>query len=229
MSEVALAIVARYPEVGTGKTRLAQSIGAQFTFQLYRSFLQDLATRFAGWKYDLVWAYTPPEQDFLACVHALLAEPPEVPMLAVPQRGSDFAARLHHVFQDTARRGFTQTILISSDSPQVSRELIVQAHQGLEHADVVLGPAEDGGYYLIAMREPHDVFSGIPMSTDVVLAQTIEKARHLNLKVHVLATLFDIDTRLDLQRLANLLQAEPALAPATAACLALISKRGLLA
>ena len=228
MSEIALVIMARYPEVGKGKTRLAQSIGAESTYQLYQAFLQDLARRFAGWKYEVIWAYTPPDQDFLAYANTLLPEP-EVPMRAVPQQGPDLGARLYQVFQTTAQQKFTQTILIGSDSPQVRREIILQAQQGLEHADVVLGPAEDGGYYLIAMRQPYDVFSGIPMSTDVVLEKTIEKAHQQNLKVHLLETLFDIDTQLDLQRLASLLQAEPALAPATAACLATMKKRGFLA
>ncbi|GCE19761.1 TIGR04282 family arsenosugar biosynthesis glycosyltransferase [Dictyobacter kobayashii] len=227
MSDTALAIMARYPELGKGKTRLARSLGAEVTLDLYRAFLQDLASRFAGWKYDLIWAYTPVERDFLSFLDTLIPAP-EIPMQAFPQEGPDLGVRLHNVFMTTARHQFARTILIGSDSPQVGREHLLQAQQALESADVVLGPAEDGGYYLIAMREPHDVFSDIPMSTDVVLEMTIEKARQLGLKVQLLETLFDIDTQADLQRLASLLQANPSLAPATAVCLDDIKKRGFL-
>ena len=84
----------------------------------------------------------------------------------------------------------------------------------------MLGPAEDGGYYLIAMREPHDVFSDIPMSTNVVLQLTIEKAQHQGLSVHLLESLFDVDELPELLRLAELLREEHTRAPATAIYLA---------
>ncbi|GLV58908.1 hypothetical protein KDH_57360 [Dictyobacter sp. S3.2.2.5] len=227
MSDTALAILARYPELGQGKTRLAQGLGAELTLELYRAFLRDLACRFMGWQYDVIWAYTPVEKDFVSCVRLLIARP-AAQVRTVPQRGPDLGARLHNVFQETARAGFAYTVLISSDSPQVSREIIERARRALDDADVALGPAEDGGYYLIAMRDPHDVFSAIPMSTDVVLDMTIDKARQQGLRVQLLDTLFDIDTRSDLQRLADLLRADATLAPATAACLNEIDKRGFL-
>lgn len=227
MSDTVLAIMARYPELGKGKTRLAQGLGAELTLELYRSFLQDLAVRFMDQEYGVVWAYTPLERDFAACVRSLISRP-DASVWAVPQQGPDLGARLHNVFYETVQAGFARTVLIGSDSPQVSWEIVARARRALEDADVVLGPAEDGGYYLIAMREPHDVFSDIPMSTEVVLEMTIEKARQQGLNVQLLDTLFDIDTRSDLQRLADLLQADAELAPATAACLNEIYKRGLL-
>src|SRR5258707_15096458 len=113
-----------------------------------------------------------------------------------------------------------KTIVIASDAPHISHALISQAQEALDGADVVLGPAEDGGYYLIAMRKPHDVFSGIPMSTQHVLHMTVDKAHHLGLSVHLLEPLFDIDEFPDLFRLAHILQKEQPLAPATPACLA---------
>jgi glycosyltransferase A (GT-A) superfamily protein (DUF2064 family) len=83
----------------------------------------------------------------------------------------------------------------------------------------VLGPSADGGYYLIAMREPYDVFSGIPMSTEVVNQMTIEAAERQGLRVSQLETLFDVDELPDLQRLARLLSGDSSLAPLTAAYL----------
>jgi glycosyltransferase A (GT-A) superfamily protein (DUF2064 family) len=102
----------------------------------------------------------------------------------------------------------------------MSREIVAHAREALNEADVVLGPADDGGYYLIAMRKPNDVFSGVPMSTSVVTQRTIELAERQGLSVRLLEPLFDIDELPDLLRLAQLLEADSTLAPVTATHLA---------
>lgn len=219
MSDTALAIVARYPEAGKTKTRLARAIGNEEAAELYRAFLTDLARRFAGASFDLHWAFTPPAINYQSFV-ATLAPMQARYMACFPQQGDDFGTRLHNVFRQTAARNYPYTVLIGSDSPHICRETVAQARVALDEADVVLGPAEDGGYYLIAMREPHDVFSGIPMSTDVVLRMTIELARSQGLSVRLLEPLFDVDELPDLQRLARALEEDAALAPVTAAYLA---------
>jgi len=226
MSDTALAIMARYPEKGKIKTRLARSIGEEATLDLYQAFLCDLACRFAGWTYDLYWAYTPAEQDFAAFVATLISEHTER-ISVFPQQGLDLGPRLYQVFHTLQVRQFCRTIVIGSDSPQISRATIQQAQQALDTVDVVLGPAEDGGYYLIAMHEPHDLFSGIPMSTEVVLQMTIEKAQKQGLSVHLLEPLFDIDELPDLIHLAELLQQDSSFAPYTAAYLAELKKEYL--
>jgi uncharacterized protein len=219
MSDTALVIMARYPAKGMIKTRLASRLGAAATLELYQAFVTDLAQRFAGGDCDLHWAYTPAATDFDRCV-ATLAELDASLWRSFPQQGAELAARLQHAFYTTSARHFQKTIVIASDAPHISQAIISQAQQALHSADIVLGPAEDGGYYLIAMREPHDVFRGIPMSTQHVLQMTVEKARVQGLSVHLLEPLFDVDELPDLVRLADLLQREQALAPATAACLA---------
>ena len=219
MSDTALVVMARYPEVGKTKTRLARTIGHDETVRLYQAFLTDLAQRFAGQLYDLHWAYTPAEVDYYAFV-ATLAPACAQHMQCFPQQGADLGARLLNVFKWTHARQFERTIVTSSDSPQISREIVAQAREALHEADVVLGPAEDGGYYLIAMRKPYDVFSSVPMSTSVVMQRTIELAERQNLSVRLLEPLFDIDELPDLLRLAQLLEADRALAPVTAAYLA---------
>jgi len=224
MSDTALAIMARYPEKGKIKTRLAHTIGEEATLHLYQAFLYDLARRFANWTCDLHWVYTPTEHDFAAFVATLVPEHTKG-MSVLPQQGPDLGHRLYQVFHTLRMRQFRRIIVIGSDSPQISRATILQAQQALETADIVLGPADDGGYYLIAMHEPHDVFSAIPMSTEVVLQMTIEKAQKQRLSVHLLEPLFDIDEQPDLIRLAELLQQDSTLAPYTAACLAAIKQR----
>jgi rSAM/selenodomain-associated transferase 1 len=220
MADTALVIVARYPQVGTTKTRLARTLGNEETLQLYRAFLTDLALKFAGQPaHDLHWAYTPAGDDYIALMAEL------VPSLAghmrfFPQKGAGLGERLHNAFGRMYTQGYERTIIIGSDSPHIGVDAITGASCALAKADVVLGPAEDGGYYLIAMRRPHDVFRDIPMSTSAVLRMTIERAQRRGLEVSLQETLFDIDELPDLERLAQLLRADASLAPATAAYMA---------
>jgi uncharacterized protein len=223
MPDTALVIMARYPQIGTTKTRLARTIGDEETVRLYRAFLTDLAHKFAGQICDLHWAHTPAEVDYLSFI-ATLAPALIKHMFAFPQQGIDLGTRLHHVFRWTYDRAYQRTIVIGSDSPQMSLKTVEHARKALDKADVVLGPADDGGYYLIGMRRPYDVFSGIPMSTSVVAQKTIELAQSQGLKVHTLEHLFDIDELPDLLRLAQLLETNSSLAPETATCLATIKE-----
>ena len=219
MYDTALVIVARYPEVGKTKTRLACALGHEEATRLYQAFLTDLAQRFAGGGCHLHWTYTPPEADFATFVASLTPSHARA-VHCFPQEGKDLGSRLHAAFQWTHKRDFQRTILIGSDSPHISMATIDRARGALDGADVVLGPAEDGGYYLIAMRRPYDVFTGIPMSTGTVLRMTIELAEDQGLTVRLLEPLLDVDELPDLLRLAQLLEADCSLAPATAAHLA---------
>ncbi len=226
--DTALVIMARYPTPGRTKTRLARALGGLETATLYRAFLTDLAQRFSGQpSYTLHWAYTPAHVDYAGLVDTLAPEHAGT-MVCFPQQGDDLAARLLHAFQWTHAQGFRRTIVISSDTPHLPSTVVADARTALDNVDVVLGPADDGGYYLIAMREPHDVFSDIPMSTDVVLRMTIASARRQGLSVDQLPALFDVDELLDLLRLGALLERDSAQAPATAAYLVTI-KSAILA
>jgi rSAM/selenodomain-associated transferase 1 len=230
MSETtALAIMARYPEAGKTKTRLARSLGNDAVLHLYRAFLTDLAQRFGGAPdYTVHWVYTPAEVAYAEFIETL-APAAARSMRYVPQQGKDLNERLHNAFRWMASHDIKRTVLIGSDSPHVSREIIDQASAALETADVVLGPAEDGGYYLIAMRSPHDVFSGIPMSTPEVGELTVALAEQQGLRVHLLEPLLDVDELPDLQLLAALLEKNPSLAPATANAIAALSRTAFLA
>jgi rSAM/selenodomain-associated transferase 1 len=215
MSDTALVIMARYPQLGSIKKRLARTLGNEETLKLYQAFLSDLANHFSGQDYDLYWAYTPAEANFAAFITSL------VPDLArythcFPTHGANLGEHLLHAFRWTHQQGYPTTIVIGSDTPHITREIIVQAQEALQEANVVLGPADDGGYYLIAMREPHDVFSNIPMSTSMVTARTIACAHAQGLAVRLIEPLFDVDEHADLLRLAKLLETNSMLAPTTA-------------
>ena len=223
MSDTALVIMARYPQLGSIKKRLARTLGNEETLKLYQAFLSDLANHFSGQDYDLHWAYTPAETNFAAFMASL------VPDLArythcFPTQGANLGEHLLHAFRWTHQQGYPTTIVIGSDAPHITREIIVQAQEALQEANVVLGPADDGGYYLIAMREPHDVFSNIPMSTSMVTARTIARAHTQGLTVRLIEPLFDIDEHADLLRLAKLLETNSILAPTTAALIAYLAQ-----
>ncbi len=218
VADTALIIMARYPELGKTKTRLARMLGEQETLDLYRAFLKDIAQRHAGQQYIPCWAYTPAEVNYQELIATLTPEYATT-MRYFPQQGADFGTRLHNAFRWTQAQGFKYSILIGTDSPQMSREHILTARKALDQVDVALGPCDDGGYYLLGMSAAHNVFSGIPMSTNVVTHMTLEAAQRLGLTVRLLDTLFDVDELPDLVRLVRMLRKEPTLAPVTAAYL----------
>jgi rSAM/selenodomain-associated transferase 1 len=212
----ALVIVAKYPAPGRVKTRLGATIGYEQAALLYGAFLRDLAERFSQTAvvdgYDLLWACV----DDAATMAPILGAEARI----IVQRGDDFAERLYHICCDVAARGYTRTAILGSDSPQVPGATIAEAFAALRDAsaDVVLGPADDGGYYLVGLWNqpaPPDLFTGITMSTPLVFTQTVERARSLSLAVRVAPTTFDVDCEADLLHLAHALDAAPTLAPRT--------------
>lgn len=214
----ALVVVAKYPTPGHVKTRLGATIGLERSAQLYHAFLQDLAERFSRAAvadgYDLIWATI----DSPARMATILGADARI----IRQRGDDFAARLYHICCDVAALGYARTIILGSDSPQAPTRVVTQALAHLETHDVVLGPADDGGYYLVGIHNqpaPPDIFSGIAMSTSQVMAQTLERAHKLGLSVRQIEVTFDVDTEMDMIRLAQILDATPSLAPRTHAVL----------
>ncbi len=194
----ALAIMARYPAVGEVKSRLAKVIGSARACELYRAFLRDLDARFASGRRTVVWVFHPPECDFASLVTPGAR--------CIPQQGTDLGARMLACLRQLSSEGFDRVIMIGADVPHVRDEWLDEAELALDDADVVLGPSADGGYYLIAMREAHDVFTGIEMSTGTVFDETIAKAAAAKLRVHRLPPTFDVDEIADLTRLQDLLR-----------------------
>ncbi|HKW21354.1 MAG TPA: TIGR04282 family arsenosugar biosynthesis glycosyltransferase [Ktedonobacterales bacterium] len=210
----ALVIVAKYPSPRRVKTRLGATIGYEQSALLYGAFLRDLAERFSQTAlvdgYDLLWACV----DEAALMEPILGADARI----ILQRGDDFAERLYYICCDVAALGYARTAILGSDSPQVPGTVIVEAFASLRGADVVLGPADDGGYYLVGLWNhpaPPDLFTGITMSTPLVFTQTLERAQSLGLAIRLAPTTFDVDSEADLPRLAHALDALPTLAPRT--------------
>jgi rSAM/selenodomain-associated transferase 1 len=222
----ALFIVARLPIAGLTKTRLGAAIGHEAAATLYGAFLCDLGRRFGAAAardgYDLYWYYAAPEgyddEDFAAYV------PAGSRLLRQPE--GDFGARLWHGFTALADLGYTRIVVLGSDSPQVPDAWVHEALAMLVTHDVAIGPACDGGYYLLGQRAdpaPADLFIGIQMSTAEVYAQTLARADAAGLRVATLPPTFDVDEAGDLARLRVALERAPsddaAPAPATLAAL----------
>jgi rSAM/selenodomain-associated transferase 1 len=220
----ALFLVARLPLVGQTKTRLGQAIGHEAAARLYQAFLTDLGERFtraaARDGYDLFWFYAAPDEaseaTFAACVPAGAG--------LIRQASGDFAARLWQGFETLAGRGYERVVVLGSDSPQVPAAWVAHAFASLETHEVVIGPARDGGYYLLGQRgAPIDLFSGITMSTPTVYAETLARAEAAGLSVALAPATFDIDEADDLYQLREALRAAPSIeadcAPATQALL----------
>ncbi|MCS6806721.1 MAG: TIGR04282 family arsenosugar biosynthesis glycosyltransferase [Acidobacteriota bacterium] len=197
-SAEALVIVAKYPEVGQVKTRLAKHFGDEPACRLYRAFIRDLEATFGNNPRPLYWAYTPPSSHFASVVRA--------GSRCFPQEGARLSERLLNIFRRLLAAGYQRVVVMGSDAPQMRREWVEEAFTALTHVDTVLAPAEDGGYNLIGMKEAHDVFSYVPMSTAHVLADTLERIRKLGLSVHLLPTSFDVDEIEDVEKLRQLIK-----------------------
>jgi glycosyltransferase A (GT-A) superfamily protein (DUF2064 family) len=147
--------------------------------------------------------------------------PAEFHLLA--QRGGDLSKRLVGATEDLVAGGFTSVCLINSDSPTAPTSVFAEAARLLSSPgeDVVIGPSEDGGYYLIGMRKPQPrLFEAIDWSTDRVCAQTLARAAEIGLSVRLLPACYDVDDRRTLHRLCSELLGSdtsdtPEIAPAT--------------
>jgi hypothetical protein len=118
----------------------------------------------------------------------------------VSQGESDLGEKLQRAFSDAFTDGIRGVICVGSDCPSISHDLLSEALRRLADHDLVIGPATDGGYYLIGMNQPQpDLFVGIDWGTERVLAQTLARAESLGLRVHQLAELSDVDEPCDLE------------------------------
>lgn len=117
------------------------------------------------------------------------------------QDGDDLGQRMWTAFRDGFEKGFKKIIIIGSDCPDITPEIIENGFAGLNHKDVVIGPSEDGGYYLIGSTKfIPEIFSTVPWSTEEVFSETVRILNEKNLVYFLLPTLNDIDTEEDLRK-----------------------------
>ena len=208
-----LVLMAKAPRPGAVKTRLAQSISVEGVTELYRCFLGDtmaLARSLSGVEVAMVC----PAAD----VEELTRWAPET-VEVVAQKGTGLAAGLTSVFAHFAMTG-EPVVAFNCDSPHLPASVLASAFEALTTHDVVVGPTEDGGYYLVGAKASHSsLFEVDGMGTQSALETLRARVHGLRLSVAFTDPFYDIDVESDLIRLAAELRDAPARAPRTAAWL----------
>lgn len=189
--ERSLLVFAKAPLPGKVKTRLARTMGDARATELYRRMGKAIIEAVRGGDFETAVVYSPAEA--LPAIRAWLGDSPRL----MPQGDGDLGQRMNTAIinaLETSRR----VCLIGTDSPDLDAARVSKAFEALGETDVVLGPARDGGYYLIALSEPHpELFEEIPWSTDGVLESTLTRANAAGLDVRLLETLTDVDDPAD--------------------------------
>jgi len=198
LERTVLAVMVKPPLPGSVKTRLVPLLTPEEAAGLYRSFMRDLFTNLAGADLDMETfiAAAPPAvyEDF----RGILPEGAGF----FRQEGQGLGDRIFNVFKTLENKGVSRAVVIGSDSPDLPPRFINDARSILIDPDVdmVLGPAQDGGFYLIGASLPLSgvIFHDIPWSGPEVLEKTIERAREAGLGVRLLGLWHDIDRPEDL-------------------------------
>jgi rSAM/selenodomain-associated transferase 1 len=238
----ALAVMTKAPQAGRVKTRLVPPLTPEEAAELNKCFLRDTATaissvccrRPAGDASKMQFEHAGASHSEAATARASAIAvytpvgaasaytdilPPDFSLL--PQRGDQFGERLYLALEDLFKCGFDSVGLIDSDSPTVPAKNFAEAVELLSTSEdrIVLGPSDDGGYYLIGVKKPHrHLFEQIDWSTERVLNQTIQRAIEIGLEVKLLPAGYDVDDDASLRRLYNELlgkQGDDSAAPST--------------
>jgi rSAM/selenodomain-associated transferase 1 len=196
MNMYALVIMAKAPVPNEVKTRLTPPLKPEEASYLYQNFLLDKIEQVKSIETRRFISYTPEKSEtfFRSIVPSGFS--------LISQAGADLGEKLVNVSNGLFAQGAEKVMMLDSDTPNLPTDYIKEALSLLDEVDVVIGPCEDGGYYLIGMRSfMPELFIGIPWSTSRVAELTIMKAQKLGLTVSLLQEWYDIDTAIDLKRL----------------------------
>ena len=201
MSEVshaqrALLFFVKDPAPGRVKTRLAADVGTGRAVEIYRALVETICARMPRGFCQVLVHFDPAEKQ------------PEVetwlrPLLPagtsfIPQCAGDLGARLTHAFSHAFLSGFAKAAVIGSDCVELDEAVIRDAFALLDTHDCALGPTQDGGYYLLALKTSQpSLFQNVAWSTEHTCVQTLDRARAARLRVALLPQLRDVDTESD--------------------------------
>lgn len=191
-----LIVFVRHPEPGQVKTRLARTCGDIFAAKIYGFFVDDLLAALASGSHHLEIFFTPAEREIE------IRQRFGGQFSYTPQQGEELGERMENAFRCCFAKGFAATLLIGSDSPDLTAEVIELAFHALEDGqDAVVGPAFDGGYYLIGFRSAafHPiVFQEMPWGEHNVCEKTLNRLQARGYRIHLAPSWHDIDTGEDL-------------------------------
>jgi len=193
-----VAVLTRAPS-SRGKTRLFEALGCAPDPRLLTALLLDTLDGVAVPGVVRVLSVTPAS----ACDEVVSLVPPGIGVMS--QAEGSLGERMRAVFASLFEHGARAVALIGSDLPGITPSIVADAFEALERdpGTIVLGPAADGGYYLVAATRVPDVFDGIAWGTGTVLAQTVAAAATAGLRVTLVDTVADVDTPDDLRRVAT--------------------------
>ena len=199
----ALMIFVKYPEPGMVKTRLTPGISSEEASDFHRAIASDIITAHSGCPaFDPIVFFAPPDRevDFLDWLGSATR--------LEPQDGSDLGEREHNAFTRALGPGdgfgYEKAAVIGTDCPSLDNERIEHVFNLLDHHDVVIGPAADGGYYLMGLSAPRQgLFTDIEWGSPEVLEMTLQAAKKESLDTAMLGKLYDVDTIEDLRRFAD--------------------------
>ena len=196
-----LIIFARYPEPGTTKTRIIPLLGANGAADLHRKMTENTVSQMAP---------LPASSQIAVEIHYeggdedLMRNWLGNHFVYRPQAGGDIGIRMRRSFEETFKRSAGSAVIIGTDIPEISKAVVRDAFGALEQDHMVLGPAKDGGYYLIGLKSDvssqviRDLFAGISWGTGSVFNETLRIARDSGLRVSLLQVLEDVDRPGDL-------------------------------
>ncbi len=217
-----LIIFVKAAQAGTVKTRLLGEFTAEEALALYRAMAEDLVERFIdSGAFALQVHFTP--EDAGEEIKSWLGDG----LILRPQQGRDLGERMRGSFAGAFREGFQKAAIIGSDLPTLAHSRVTEAFRQLDRHEVVLGPSEDGGYYLIALKSQcPELFEDVEWSSPAVLSRTLENASRRGLDLIQLPRESDLDTPADIRQLWETFRGgeqgpgQEALAPRTFAVLA---------
>lgn len=194
-----LIVFTRYPEPGKTKTRLIGALGKEGAANLHRQLAERTLRQVKSLS---EYGSSTVEVYFTGATEALMREWLGDNLVYQQQGNGNLGDRMAQAFDRAFSAGSEQVMIIGIDCPSIDAKLLLYAFEQLHSTDLVLGPAADGGYYLIGLRRMvPELFTGINWGTSRVLAQTLAHAQRLNLSVYQLPVLADIDRPSDLSSL----------------------------
>lgn len=206
MDETTLVLVCKRPTPGIGKQRLAASLGIETTQQVAKALLACAVEDACDWPGPVVIA--PASADDTEWAQALSAPIPSS-VLIVPQVAGNLGQRLNALDQTLRSQGMKQLVFIGSDSPGLDTTDYAASRTALQHTDVVLIPALDGGVVLMASRCTWPELSDLPWSSDQLGAALIDSCRVAGRSVKTLGQGYDVDEADDFVKLVTLLGQDP--------------------
>lgn len=199
-----LIVLAKLPEPGEVKTRLAKDLGVKKAAELYSLIARDIISRVsASERYTTALFYDPPDKK-----NEIISWLEDIATIEscnyFKQEGNILGERISSAFEIVFSSGAERAVIIGTDCMEVSAEMIEETFNALKEYDTVIGPAEDGGYYLLGLnRFLPDLFLDIEWSTEHVFQQTLTRVKDGGLTLKLLKTLTDIDNLEDLNRMPN--------------------------